>query len=266
LQKLAAANEKFHFKMGNSHPQRGHQIFELLPSVAKSVEYVPGLAYETIKKYGAQRDCRYWHEMTERDFLLEINTHLEKGRRIEDFLPDLEIVWQPPWVTTEVCDDLPESEIYIGIYCAAYSIQRLWGFWDEKGWFELINMIHKERPNAMFVMIGAQWDAPLAAKVMELMKDNNIPHHNTVGLNLGYVLQLLRRLNYFIAFPSGLPILNESLGKNTFMFYPTSLINMMEAWAKPERIANYNYIAQLFCTPAEAYERITKRYNLFDKI
>ncbi|MGN6436854.1 MAG: hypothetical protein ACTHMM_09990 [Agriterribacter sp.] len=163
-----------------------------------------------------------------------------------------------------VLTNIPQK--YIGIYSSAYSSQRSWGFWNEKGWFEFIKLFHKENPELVFVIIGASFDIDLTGSLMNLLKEAGIPYVDTVGQPLSVVIEILKRLSYFVGFPSGLSILNETLGKDTFMFYPEHLRLMINAWAEPSRIESGEYKGALFCSPYKAFLWIRDQYYLFDKI
>lgn len=258
LQKLINAGERFDFHLSSGLPQRGKQLFDLLPQVANSCEYVDGLPYKTIRKTSECYDGVTFRSITDKAFSLAVNHHLESGKRIEEFLPDLPMTYELPYQTGSFGkltkeDWLPDHPIHIGIYISSYHAARSWDFWNERGWFDLIYKLHLDRPEACFVFIGASWDIDLTDKVRQLCINNKVPVWNGVGLTLSATIETLRYLDYFIGFPSGMCMVNESLHKKTFMFYPYHLKHMMYAWAEEDRIKNLDYIAQLFCTPLEAY-------------
>lgn len=276
LQKLINAKEKFDFQLTDAPPQRGKQIFDLLPQVANSCAYTPGLKYETIRGTSKQYDKVEFKSIKEKAFSLAINFHLENGRRIEEYLPDLPMTFRLPYQTGDhgfrltdlyhpsmpsTVEGLVEAK-KIGIYMSGYSIQRIWNFWNAREWFDFIQKLYAEMPHCVFVIIGAEWDTDLGSDVMRLLMDNRIPFINTIGKKLPYVVELMQRLDYFIGFPSGMSILNETLHKKTFMFYPPHLTPMMYAWAEEDRIKNFDYIAQLFCTPMEAFKIIADKSGL----
>jgi len=258
LMKLINTGEKFDFHLSDGFPQRGKQIFDMLPQVTNSCEYVPGLSYKTIRETSKQYDTATWASIDEKSFSLSCNHHLEQGRRIEEFLPDLKITFELPYMTGQdganfYRENQLMPDLCIGIYTSAYNTSRQWGLWNERQWFDFIQKIYAEKPEAVFYIIGAQWDIDLSKNLMQLLEENHIPFVDTIGRNLGYVIELLRSLDYFIGFPSGLSILNETLHKKTMMFYPYHLKDMMYAWAELDRIKNHQYIALLPDTPQGAF-------------
>lgn len=256
--KLINANEKFDFHITNSLPQRGKQIFDLLPAVANSCSYVPGLSYASIRAASQQFDTVNWSSIQEKAFALSCNFHLENGRRIEDFLPDLPTSYILPYHISGVLFDLaalPPASEYIGYYCSSYAGNKAWGQWNENQWFDLAQKIHAEKPGACFCIIGATWDIDITSKLIRLLRLNNIPYYDSIGKPFPYIVEMMKNLDYFIGYPSGLSILNETLGaKGTFMFYPLHLEKMMYAWADPARISDHRYLPCQFDTPQNIFD------------
>lgn len=253
--------EKFHWQLPNGEPQRGKQVFDLLPQITASCTYVPRLDYKKLKRGNIQKYRPYWRKIRDKEFMLSANEHLEKGRRIEEFFPDLETVFTLPWVTSE--DDKERARKYtadgkhIGIYGSSYKTSQEWKFWGADKWFEFIKLIHEQDPEFSFVLIGAEWDLDLVTDLAAMLDETEIKYTNSVGEPLSVVIEILKRLELFCGFPSGLSILNETIpGKSTLMFYPEHLEPMMNAWASPERIENGQYIPLLFCEPEAAYQTI----------
>ena len=50
FQKLLNQKEKFDFILPDGNPQRGKQIFDLVPDLSNSVTYQPGLSYKKINQ------------------------------------------------------------------------------------------------------------------------------------------------------------------------------------------------------------------------
>lgn len=264
-QKLINANEKFDFQLVGSKPQRGKQIFDLLPQITNTAVYESNLTYKQVEASSKYIKDSAWSTITDKAFSLQCNQHLEAGKRIEDFLPDLPITYQLPYVTDGSPPILTPTPMKlnpaIGIYCSAYSTARAWGFWNENEWFDFIQKIHAEIPGAVFYIIGAAFDIDLSGKLINKLRTNDVAVMDTLGKPLRYVIELMKTLNYFIGFPSGLPILNETLHKRTFMFYPPHLKKMMYTWAEESRIKSHDYLACLFCTPMEAFDTIGRYTN-----
>ena len=98
------------------------------------------------------------------------------------------------------------------------------------------------------------------------MQQYNIPFINTTGEPLAVVIELLKRFSYFIGFPSGLSIINETLRKDGVMFYQVKDNGIINTWAEPGRIERGNIKECLFCEPEKIYDWIKSEYKLFNRI
>lgn len=276
MQKLINVSEKFNFYLPDGHPRRGKQIFDLLPQVAVSATYIPGLSYRILAANNIQIEFREWKQVKAASFHLSCNDWLERGHRLEGFFPDLPLSFKLPWVIspavqTEALNDFPLDAAYIGIYGSSYSTARAWkefGAWGMAEWFALISLIHKERPNAKFVIIGASWDLDFAGELQAALIAAGIPYINTVGKELAYVMEVMKILSYAFYFPSGLPILSETIvgASDCLMFYGSNLTKMMGSWCNPERRADHRFKECLFCSPEGVHDWIKDVYCLYDKI
>lgn len=259
LSRIQSVGETFNFIIPDGLPQRGKQIFDLLPQIANSCTYGSGLSYRKIDENNILHSRTYWAKIIEKKFYLSANTHLETGNRIEKFLPDLPVSYTLNFQTTDK-DNMKarglmnEVKHYVGIYTSAYGTTRNWGFWDEKLWFELIERVYRKRMDSVFVIIGASWDVDLSNKLMDMLLNAKIPFINTVGQPLPVVIEIMKLLDYGFYFPSGLPIIGEYIKvKGSVMFYPPHLRKMINSWADLERTESGVFKECLFCTPKEIF-------------
>lgn len=271
LMKLINQPEQFNFHLPDGFPQRGKQIFDILPKVAASAVYDPKVKTATV--LADANEDKKWSELTAPVFNLSCNHHLDTGNRIEKFLPDLPTSFILPYETGEYRIEavfrldgiltpgesggaVETIEIpHIGIYSSSYRTTKAWNGWSDKEWFDLVSMIHKRNPSYRFVIIGADWDIDLETKIAARLDVAKIPYIKLIGQPLGLVCEVLKRLHYFIGFPSGLSILNETLGaKGTLMFYPKHLEPMQNAWADPARIDDTSYKGCQFCPPEQIFQ------------
>lgn len=272
LMKLINSGEKFDFRLPDSAPQRGKQIFDLLPQVAASCEYQSHLTYKKIEQASFHRITNKWSGISRKEFALSANGWLEAGVRIEGFLPDLETSFRIEYQTSEQDAAIakmliPDGGLYFGVYGSAYSNARHWGGWEVKEWMEYIRVIAKEVPEIKFVVIGAKYDTDLAEQIMWKMGEEGIKFINTIGDPLSVVIEILKRLHYFTGFPSGLSIVNETLGKDGTMFYPHNkpkVANIMGTWANPERLLNNSFKECLFPEPEGMAKWLFEVYGLKD--
>jgi hypothetical protein len=116
-----------------------------------------------------------------------------------------------------------------------------------------------------FVIIGAKYDEDLANMIMERLERAKIPFVDTIGQPLPVVIEMLKRLFYFIGFPSGLSILNETLQKSGLMFYGHKIKGIINTWAHPLRIKNGDIKECLFCEPQKIFDWLKNDYKIFDR-
>ncbi len=271
LQKLVNAGEKFIFEIASDKPQRGKQIFDLLPSLVEEAEYSPYFTSLHPMNQDANEYYKKWSDVPEGQICLSANVWLEQGKRIEDYLPDLETSYKLPFVTKEYAKtakkDMPKGDTkYIGIYTSSYSSARNWGFWDEQNWCQLISLLGEHNSNYKFVLIGADFDTDLNSNLIQMLTALKIPFQTVIGQNLGYVVEVMKRLDYFVAFPSGLPIMSTMLKVPTLMFYPAHLSKMQYAWADPKLIEDHTYHPMLFPDAEDAFSWIRDEYKIFDRL
>ena len=254
MQKLVNSGEKFDFRLSGGNPRRGKPLFDMLPQVVNSAEYDDVWPYKMVKAGNVQRSHSLWSSIAKKEFFLSCNDHLERGFRIEKFLPDLPTSYRLDYDLSAATVELPEAGGLIGIYGSSYSTARAWGFWEAPGWYKLIEAINGLNKGYKFIIIGADFDTDMNDKLCGLLKLAKIPHINATGLPLVDTAVLLKKLHYFFAFPSGLPILANTLGVPCTMFYPRHLNLMMNAWASPEDIATGFYKGCQFCEPEKIFK------------
>ena len=257
LMKLIATKEKYHWRIQDGQPRRGKPLFDMVPHLVQSVAYepIPG-GYKTIKTRNIQRAVQTWKRIkgSHKNFYLSANDHLERGLRIENFLPDLQTHYRINYFLDGARSPLADDRLWIGLYGSSYSTSRAWGFWGAQKWFELAQMIHRHDPVYSFAIIGADFDTDLNSELCAMLQAAGIPHHNCTGFTLQETAATIQQLHYFYAFPSGLPILAHTMGKPCTMFYPPHLAPMINAWARPEDIESGFYKGCLFCEPEPIFE------------
>lgn len=277
FQKLINQPEKFHWEIwdgvkngAQAQPQRGHQVFDLLPQLTESFTYIPNAGYNKIKRNSYSGS---WITAPRGKFILEANAHLESGKRIEDFLPDLETSFILPFQTSEedylkACEIIDfnyskfiagESKL-IGIYTTSYNNSQYMSGWLIDEWCDFITLLQNYNPEFKFVFLGAAYDRGISDEVMKRMEP--VSYIDLIDkTTLPVLIEILKRLHCFVGFQSGLLILNEMIGaRQTVMLYSPALQDMMGTWPDPKRIDDGSYKGCTF----GAGKHLLKPEKLFD--
>lgn len=202
---------------------------------------------------------------------LEINTHLEGGNRIEKWMPELGTDYH---YDITITDDRYEQALevmpykgYICIFASGISQIRNWKGWDERAWLAFMLDFRKRIADMPFVLIGAEWDKELGARIESRAKQHKIPFTNLTGmLHIGASLYIIKSSEYFVSFPSGLGILSDVLDHPATMFYSTALINMPGAYADPKNIESGQFNELLFCPPENLVTWLIEEYDFRNKL
>lgn len=258
IQKLVNAKEQFRFVLPGESPKRGKQIFDLIPSLSVSAKYDDGFTSLEPIHEGVQRRKNVWAQITEPEFYLSANEHLEQGHRLETFLPDLDTSFRLPWATEAWrarAESLCSSDgLQIGLYGSSYSTTRHWGFWGAREWEKLALGIASSVKDVTFIVIGAEFDGDLTWDLAKLLDKDDLTYRMLVGKPLGLVVEVMKRLDYLFAFPSGIGILAPSVECPTMMFHPKHLEKLIGTWADPVALRTKSYKGLVFCTPERALQ------------
>ncbi len=248
----------------NSPPPRSKPFVDLLPYV-KNLGYAP-------PGIGSPH-----HEQRETDlaalpnghYKLFVNEWLEQGIRIENIFPrqkthyhyDLKISDQDKNLGSRMLDVWMKGHPKIGLYASNYHHGPM-GFWDYPEWAELASGIRDIYPNVCFVCIGAEYDKKTKL-LYNHMKITGFNVLSAVGTyNIGATLELIRRLDYFFAFPSGLGIMADVLNIPCTMWYWKGctgnwggcMDTFINSYADPENVASRKHINLFYNTVQESLD------------
>lgn len=253
-------------------PPRTTPFADILPKV-KHAEYGM-LPWPTLKRRAVPSNA------TKNDLMksypngplhIEANTHLEGGRRIEEWLPEIGIDHHYAVTITRDQEARAEQHLpnqpFICLFASSDGSVKNWNAWKEDGWLEFMELIRKELPDIWFVLIGARWDTPLGDRIEYHAKQRGFKFTNlTAKLHIASSLHVIKRSSYLVSFPSGMGILAEVMGCPCTMFYPDSLKNMPGSWADPQALESKVFNEMLFCPPVNLRNWLVDEYEIKDKI
>jgi len=206
------------------------------------------------------------------EVFIETNSHLESGKHLREWLPDLPINHhydiKIPKDDVESASKLAPSEPFIAIFSSSIATSRAWKAWQEKEWVRFMDLVRRHLGDIQFVLVGAPWDLDLGRLIESAAKQANLRLTNLVSLTTaGMVVHLISLSKYFVAFPSGLGILADVICAPATMFYANIAPHkgIMHNWADSESIKTLRYHERIFCPPEEYATWLLHTYKLKDK-
>lgn len=266
--KLCCLDMPLHIVLPDTWPRRTGPLMDLLPPVV-SWEYkqpknkgrflpcaIGGLAFRDV----SMEDFKAFVEKEDYYIWMSLNQHLEEGQRIENYFPecgtDYHYEIKTPEDAKAKAKELTGDEPYLLIYTSSYKANKIWRGWQQEDWRNFVNLFRNEFGDIKNVIIGAGWDTDY--------KDR-FKIHNTVNLvgdtPLEVTIEIIRNASYFVAFPSGLPVLSTVVNSPCWMFYPKHLEPMHWTWADPEDIKNKRYMASQWCPPEDVVKWLKDEYK-----
>lgn len=260
--KLHCAPPDFNFELlvSEGWPHRSVDFCRLLPRVVcASYE---SISYQDILMFGQLHDVSTFEAISSNGFgrtFISCNLHLEQGKRLESWLPDLATDFHYP-LNTEVDDRLAAEELLkpyegcvkIGISAASYRGSEAWDTWRAPKWnrfLDLVKEIVGER--CLFVLLGGFWDD----LTFSLSKRDDACE--LVGkTSVAQAYELHKLLDGYVGFSSGLGVLATLLSKPTVMLWPNHQVDLSNSWAPPEMLKNRSYLACQWVEPFEVANRV----------
>lgn len=201
-------------------------------------------------------------ELDDGEYFLSVNAWMDAGRTVAEWSPGPTEYHYPFSIPIEM-QRVSRAVIkhaklnkgpVIGIYASAYGNVRHWNFWQTAEWYELISKVHK-LCNATFVFIGAEYDLDLGHLLFEMCNTERILAINTIGqLHIGSTIEVIRGLDYFFSFPSGLGFLADVVSTPHVMWFPPHLESMTKMFPDPANLESKRTQHRIFETPEESFQ------------
>lgn len=252
---------RLRYEIADGWPYRTVPFLELLPRVSSAA--YGKFNYQDII---AVEQCNYgsnprWGDINANGFervLIEANRHLEMGRPLAEWLPDLPTEYHYPIITKEE-DNLRAVQLLKnlepplwGISAASYRGSEAWKTWGHPEWSTFLKQLKAEAGGSI-VLLGGFWDDLTATLADE-------GYYDIVGkTSVGTAVEVLRLLDGYIGFSSGLGVIHTVFNKPTFMLWPDHQVELSTSWADPEMIANQRYMTSLWREPDLVFKR-TKQW------
>jgi len=249
------------YEIADGFPARAREYMELLPGVLRA-QYGQ-FSFDSILAF---EQTHGWHNqgVTAREifgkgfgkYYLEPNRHLEMGRLLADWLPDLATDYhypiQIPGPFAERAHQklAPFSRPITLVSCASYRGAEAWKTWKYPEWKTFLSLIKEEMDNqGTIIMVGGFWDDLTA-----MFEDDGYPC--LVGkTHIATMIEMLKLADFYIGFSSGLGVLRTVLNKNSFMLWPDFQVALSTSWADPKDLEEDRYVAVLWREPEEIFKR-----------
>lgn len=257
-------------EMADGWPQRSHQYFELLPwkSCYGEHRYELIVAFEQVNELGMTPRWEQVRAIKESArIFIEANRHLEAGLPLAGWLPDIpaeETYFHYPLMTTEahvaravklMAPAVAVGKPLVGISCASYRGSEAWKTWGRPEWTVIISRILAEGWHP--VLLGGYWD-DLTSAVADTFEDRVTV---LVGkTHFGEVTEILRRLDAYVGFSSGLNVIRTVLNKPAMALWPDHQEALSRSWAPPhmQEWESGRYVARLWRPPDEVWPTMRK--------
>lgn len=204
---------------------------------------VPGIRWVDIEAKGGHQFYRLF---------LEANKHLEAGKRLEEWLPDLPTDFHYPIPqfqdavekVEKIIDGMPRPICTVN--AASERGAEAWKTWKLAEWREFLKMLREEVGSIL--LIGGFWD--------DMTDDLAVDGYKSVvgRTNHAAMVEALRLSDAYVGFSSGLGVIRTVMGKKSFMLWPDFQERLSMSWAPPEMIADGTYVASMWRSPTIVFE------------
>lgn len=254
--KMSSIKRDIQILVTRDGPSRLIPFLQILPNI-KSYDYGMFGTMITLEQtlppgtdLASLPDGEYW---------LSINNWLERGGSVDRWVPGPTDYHFPmniePALISAAQNTLSKVDTspMIGIYTSAYGNARHWGFWGPQEWFEFLKQLRTFIPSdTVFIFIGAEFDLGISAEVYAMCQAANIPSLFTVGdFHIGSTIEVIRHLDYFFAFPSGLGFLADVVNTPSLMWLPGHLMNMKHTFTDPINNTSGRTLHEPYMTPQQ---------------
>jgi hypothetical protein len=247
--------EVMHWEIADGWPYRTKPFLDLLEGIA-GVSYGKS-KYCDIAVFTQMHVKGTWAETVSNGLsrlLVEANTHLERGLRLEDWMPDLPCDFHYNIYTSDAdeekaCQLLSGFQPPLwGISAASYRGSEAWSTWGVDQWIEFLKAF-EEKHGGTIILLGGFWDD----------LTHTIASHGYADLvgktSVGTAIEVLKRLEGYIGFSSGLGVLMTVLKRPALMMWPAHQHALSTSWAPQWMIDEGLYVAMPWVQPKDVLMR-----------
>lgn len=261
--KLCNIDREMIIRTSNDSPNRMAPFLEILPKV-KDGGYAAHNCMVPVE--GTLPPGTDLASLEDGHYLLAINRHLEMGGKVADWVPGkidyhfkMNLAEHSHKATEFLHYSLPlyNRAPIVGIYCSAYGNARHWSFWTYDKWRTFLELVTETLPkDTQYIFLGAEYDVQIAEHLYGWMESVGLQSHLTLGaFHIGTTIEVIRQLDYFFVFPSGLGFLADVVNTPNMMWFPKHLSPMMGTFCDPENYESKRSYHSMFSEPEFAFEQ-----------
>lgn len=248
-----------YWHVADGWPHRTAPFLKLLPNVINAdyepFNYQDIIVQEEHHEFGITPKWADFESKQFARYYIECNRHLEAGRRLEDWLPDLPTSFHYD-INLEDSDIVKAVNLLRGlprplwgISAASYRGSEAWKTWGFEQWQGYLKALEREAGGTIILM-GGFWDDLTHTLAVEG------EYKDIVGrTSVGSMIEVLRILDGYIGFSSGMGILRTVMNKPVFMMWPDHQVELSTSWAPQDMLEKGEYVASLWREPKEVFAR-----------
>jgi len=180
------------------------EFLELLPFVDDSIVLPKQPSFDFCKPVKQRKTIKERSDPG-LDYLIEFNTQLEAGTRIENILPEYAINFNYPILEDEEAKIFAKNireevgEKLVLVYTSNFGMFRAWtkNTWSPQDWIKLVENIYNST-GCRVVLVGKEWDKDYTSVIKDLDKRNLILNMTT-KTNVKQILEFMKQI-YLLVF------------------------------------------------------------------
>lgn len=251
------------FSICKDLPNRSKLFVDLLPNIT-NLGYERNLFYWKVLKAALPSDTKLGGLKPGR-YILTLNPHLESGKKLSEAYPDQPTDYHYDLKLPAFPTDFKFKELIggsrrmIGIYCSSYQHHKDTLFWKVDEWVQFLMGVKQHIPGARFVVVGATYDNRTNDVFLALKKAGEDPLP-FLDQEIGFTFQVLKCLDYFFAFPSGLGIMADVLNIPAMMWFWGNLPvwahmkGLFDTYADPEHTKSKFHLMAPYASVSESLQ------------
>ncbi len=254
------------FYPNNDPPNRGLPFVQLMPNIC--APYYACEPYNKSLPHLLDPLTTKLENLPDGIYRLSLNPHLEAGHRLETAFPDqptnfhYQLNLPAPGPIEAQLDGRPEKQI--GFYCSSYAHREDIRFWLPEQWLHFLGKVAARIGPCRFIALGTVYD-DRTAHVAQALRKAGYDVIMCMSQDIGTTLNLIQRLHYFFAFPSGLGTMSDVLRVPCMMWFWGNLPGwervkgIFTSYADPEQLASGFHLIAPYAEPDASFDLFLSR-------